>query len=74
LEAQQHYIGEIRLIVDGTKVSLGHQLLIMALAYRNRCLVKEDFDLSAHCAGAQADKQPRIPMPCERAIPSPKTG
>lgn len=38
LEAQQRCIGEIRLIVDGTKVSFGHQLLIVALAYRNRAI------------------------------------
>jgi hypothetical protein len=38
LEAQQRCIGEIRLIVDGTKVSFGHQLLMIALAYRNRAI------------------------------------
>ncbi|MEW5870022.1 MAG: IS4 family transposase [Chloroflexota bacterium] len=38
LKAQQRCIGEIRLIVDGTKVSFGHQLLIVALAYRNRAI------------------------------------
>jgi hypothetical protein len=30
--------GEIRLIVDGTKVGYGHQLLIICLAYRKRAL------------------------------------
>lgn len=30
--------GEIRLIVDATKVSFGHQLLIVAIAYRKRAL------------------------------------
>jgi hypothetical protein len=38
LEAQQRWIGEVRLIVDGTKVSFGHQLLIVALAYRKRAI------------------------------------
>lgn len=30
--------GEIRLIVDGTKIGFGHQLLIVTLAYRRRAL------------------------------------
>jgi hypothetical protein len=30
--------GEIRLIVDGTKVGFGHQLLMVAVAYRRRAL------------------------------------
>jgi len=30
--------GEIRLIVDGTKVGFGHQLLMVALAYRKRAI------------------------------------
>ena len=30
--------GRIRLIVDGTKISAGHQLLMVALAYRKRAL------------------------------------
>ncbi len=38
LEAQHRCLGEIRLIVDGTKVSFGHQLLMVALAYRNRSI------------------------------------
>jgi hypothetical protein len=38
LEAQQRCMGEIRLIVDGTKVSFGHQLMIIALAYRSRAI------------------------------------
>jgi len=37
LESRAHH-GEIRLIVDGTKVGFGHQLLIVALAYRRRAL------------------------------------
>ena len=36
LEAQFRCIGEIRLIVDGTKIGFGHQLLIICLAYRKR--------------------------------------
>ena len=35
-EAAKH--GEIRLIIDGTKVSQNHQLLMVALAYRRRAL------------------------------------
>jgi hypothetical protein len=31
-------LGEIRLIVDGTKVGFGHQLLIICLAYRRRAV------------------------------------
>jgi len=38
LEAQFRSIGEIRLIVDGTKIGFGHQLLIVCLAYRKRSI------------------------------------
>jgi hypothetical protein len=38
LEAQLRHIGEIRLIVDGTKIGFGHQLLIVCLAYRKRAI------------------------------------
>jgi hypothetical protein len=38
LEAQFRSIGEIHLIVDGTKVGGGHQLLMVALAYRKRAI------------------------------------
>ena len=38
LEAQFWSIGEIRLIVDGTKIGFGHQLLIVCLAYRKRSI------------------------------------
>jgi hypothetical protein len=38
LEAQFHHIGEIHLIVDGTKIGFGHQLLIVSLAYRKRAI------------------------------------
>jgi hypothetical protein len=38
LEAQWHCLGEVRLIVDGTKVGFGHQLLMISLAYRKRAI------------------------------------
>jgi len=38
LQAQWQTLGEIRLIVDGTKVGFGHQLLMVALAYRSRAI------------------------------------
>ena len=38
LEEQLHRIGEIRLIVDGTKIGFGHQLLIVTIAYRKRAI------------------------------------
>jgi hypothetical protein len=38
LIAQWRQIGEIRLIVDGTKIGFGHQLLIISLAYRKRSI------------------------------------
>ena len=38
LEAQFQHLGEIRLIVDGTKIGCGHQLLIVCLAYRKRAI------------------------------------
>jgi len=38
LEAQFRSMGEIHLIVDGTKVGCGHQLLMVALAYRKRAI------------------------------------
>jgi len=38
LEAQFRCMGEIYLIVDGTKVGCGHQLLMVALAYRKRAI------------------------------------
>ncbi|MGB3717186.1 MAG: hypothetical protein WA996_22420 [Candidatus Promineifilaceae bacterium] len=36
LETQLRNLGEIRLIVDGTKIGFGHQMLIVCLAYRKR--------------------------------------
>lgn len=38
LEAQFQHQGEIRLIVDGTKIGCGHQLLMVCLAYRKRAI------------------------------------
>lgn len=38
LEKQYARIGEIHLIVDGTKVGFGHQLLMVSLAYRKRAI------------------------------------
>ena len=38
LETQFQHLGEIRLIVDGTKIGFGHQLLIVCLAYRKRAI------------------------------------
>lgn len=38
LEAQYRCMGEIHLIVDGTRVGCRHQLLMIALAYRNRAI------------------------------------
>lgn len=38
LEAQFRNIGEIHLIVDGTKVGFAHQLLMVSLAYRKRAI------------------------------------
>lgn len=38
LHAQFANVGEIRLIVDGTKVGFAHQLLMVSLAYRKRAI------------------------------------
>ena len=38
LQTQWQHLGEIRLIVDGTKVGFGHQLLMVSLAYRHRAV------------------------------------
>ena len=38
LKSQLDQVGEIRLIVDGTKVGFGHQLLMVSLAYRRRAI------------------------------------
>lgn len=38
LQSQCERVGEIRLIVDGTKVGFAHQLLMVSLAYRRRAV------------------------------------
>jgi hypothetical protein len=38
LETQFRNLGEIRLIVDGTKIGFGHQLLMVCLTYRKRTI------------------------------------
>ena len=38
LATQYRYLGEIRLVVDGTKIGARHQLLIVCLTYRKRAI------------------------------------
>ena len=38
LQSQFERVGEIRLIVDGTKIGFGHQLLMVSLAFRHRAV------------------------------------
>jgi len=38
LNAQSNWLGQIRLIVDGTKIGFGHQLLMISIAYRKRAI------------------------------------
>lgn len=38
LRSQAQQVGEVRLIVDGTKIGFGHQLLMVSLAYRHRAV------------------------------------
>jgi len=38
LQSQYERVGEIRLIVDGTKIGFAHQLLMVSLAYRRRAV------------------------------------
>ena len=38
LQAMANTVGEIRLIADGTKVGFGHQLLMVAVAFRRRTI------------------------------------
>jgi hypothetical protein len=38
LETQFRHLGEIHLIVDGTRIGFGHQLLMVCLAYRKRAI------------------------------------
>ena len=60
LETQFRHIGEIRLIVDGTKIGFGHQLLIVGLAYRKRAIL-----LLGHGSGmSKGIAQPGNNWPC----------
>lgn len=38
LNAQSNFLGQVRLIIDGTKVGYGHQLLMVSMAYRKRAI------------------------------------
>ena len=38
LETQAHILGQIRLIVDGSKIGNGHQLLMVSIAFRGRAI------------------------------------
>ena len=38
LQSQFERVGEIRLMVDGTKIGFGHQLLMVSLAFRHRAV------------------------------------
>ena len=41
LEMQARHLQQVRLIVDGTKVGFAHQLLIVSLAYRKHCILRQ---------------------------------
>jgi hypothetical protein len=56
LQSQYERVGEIRLIVDGTKVGFGHQLLMIGLAYRNRA-VPIAWSWVKHVRGHSSGKQ-----------------
>jgi len=56
LQAQFERVGEIRLIVDGTKVGFGHQLLMISLAYRSRA-VPIAWSWVKHVRGHSSGKQ-----------------
>ncbi|MHB8777587.1 MAG: IS4 family transposase [Anaerolineales bacterium] len=38
LNAQSSWLGQVRLIVDGSKIGCGHQLLMISIAYRRRAI------------------------------------
>lgn len=38
LKAQSSWLGQVRLIVDGSKIGCGHQLLMISIAYRQRAI------------------------------------
>jgi hypothetical protein len=50
LDTQLWNLGEIRLILDGTKIGFGHQLLMVWLTYE-----KELFRLPLHGSGRSKD-------------------
>lgn len=56
IEAQWEQLGEIRLIVDGTKVGFGPQLLMVSLAYR-RCSIPIAWDWVKHVRGHSSTKK-----------------
>lgn len=56
LLSQFQQVGEIRLIVDGTKIGFGHQLLMVSLAYRRRA-VPMAWSWVRHVRGHSSSKQ-----------------
>ena len=56
LLSQFQQVGEIRLIVDGTKIGFGHQLLMVSLAYRRRA-VPIAWSWVQHARGHSSGKQ-----------------
>jgi hypothetical protein len=56
LLSQFQQVGEIRLIVDGTKIGFGHQLLMVSLAYRRRA-VPMAWSWVRHVRGHSSGKQ-----------------
>jgi hypothetical protein len=56
LQSQLERVGEVRLIVDGTTVGFGHQLLMISLAYRNRA-VPIAWSWVKHIRGHSSGKQ-----------------
>jgi len=56
LLSQFPQVGEIRLIVDGTKIGFGHQLLMVSLAYRRRA-VPIAWSWVRHARGHSSGKQ-----------------
>jgi hypothetical protein len=56
LLSQFQQVGEIRLIMDGTKIGFGHQLLMVSLAYRRRA-VPIAWSWIRHVRGHSSGKQ-----------------
>ncbi len=56
LLSQIQQVGEVRLIVDGTKIGFGHQLLMVSLAYRRRA-VPIGWSWVRHVRGHSSGKQ-----------------